>query len=84
MAYFSNKLPPTPGEQLPMPHSATAAIVKEPELKPSLKRKNVEKSEAGMSYCYTLSASLYKALCLSCLGSLCDFFSAKEKQSTAF
>ena len=62
MAYFSNKPPPTPGEQLPMPHSATAAIVKEPELKPSLKRKNVEKSEAGMCIC--LTATLLVSLCI--------------------
>ncbi len=45
MPYFSNKPPPTPGHLLPRP-GAAAPVLKEPELKPSLKRK-LNDSEVG-------------------------------------
>ena len=71
MAYFSNKPPPTPGEQLPMPHSTTAAIVKEPELKPSLKRKNVDKAEPGWYFCSDYQTFLLNRLVCNIYDLLC-------------
>ena len=46
MSYFSNKPAPTPGYLLPRP-GANPAVIKEPELKPSLKRK-LNDSETGL------------------------------------
>ncbi len=48
MPYFSNKPPPTPGPQLPLPGMAPS-VIKEPELKPNLKRKLLDTGESGRS-----------------------------------
>ncbi len=55
MSYFSNKPAPTPGHLLPRP-GTNASVLKEPDLKPSLKRK-LEPSDSGkMFLCSVLVA----------------------------
>lgn len=44
MPYFSNKPPPTPGPKLPLPNTI---MKREPEEKPSLKRKLLESLDGG-------------------------------------
>ena len=50
MAYFSNKPAPSPGHLLPRP-GFNAAVIKEPELRPNLKRK-LKDSESGIYIIY--------------------------------